>query len=245
MAMDQGGSWEVLRSRVQAPCPGCPRNPSKMPLIFRRGAPSPPVDFIVLSQEPGFWLRDLGGSEAAEQKLQKICIDQPSIDDLKKANPLIKVVQIFGGFDPTGSRTYWTHALKCVPEKSDRDINKEWRKAATRCEEHLLDELRSLGKGELSILAFGKYALEMCLHIFEGQAIDQDLSISEFMQSSKLPLTYRYKFRDGTAKVINLFVFTNPSSEVVKIMRSGGKMTVEEIQELEIRRIREILDKKK
>jgi hypothetical protein len=202
------------------------------------------VDFVVLSQEPGYWLRDLSTSEAATQKLQKLCIGQPSIDELRKANPLTKVVQIFGAFDPTGGRTYWTHALKCIPEKSDRDINKEWRKAATRCEEHFLDELRSLGKGELNILAFGKYALEMCLHLFEGQDIDQDISISEFMQSSKLPITYKYKFKDGKSKVLNLFVFTNPSSEVVKIMRSGGKMTVEEIQELEIKRIGEILEKR-
>lgn len=245
MAMDQGGSWEDLRARVRAPCPGCPRNSSKMPLMFRRHGPPPNVDFIVLSQEPGYWLRDLADSDAAEQKLQKLCMERSSTDDLKKANPLTKVVQIFGSFDPSGGRIYWTHALKCVPERSDRDINKEWRKAATRCEEHFLDELRSLGKGELNILAFGKYALEMCLHIFEGQDIDQDLSISEFMQSSKLPIAYRYKFKDGAAKVMNLYVFTNPSSEVVKIMKSGGKMTVEEIQELEIKRIREVLEKKK
>ncbi len=245
MAMGQVGSWEGLRSRVQAPCPGCPRNSSKVPLIFSRRGPSTLVDFIVVSQEPGYWLRDLTTSDAAEQKLQKLCTEQKPIDDLKKANPLTKVVQIFGSFDPTGSRTYWTHALKCIPEKSDRDINKEWRKAATRCEEHFLDELRSLGKGELNVLAFGKFPLEMCLHIFEGQDIDQDLSISEFMQSSKLPITYKYKFRDGTTKFVNLFVFTNPSSEVVKIMKSGGKLTVEEIQELEIKRIKEIFDKRK
>lgn len=216
-----------------------------MPLMFRRRGQPENVDFIVLSQEPGYWLRGQPTSDAAEQKLQKLCMEQSSPDDRKKANPLTKVVQIFGSFDPSGSRIYWTHALKCVPERSDRDINKEWRKAATRCEEHFLDELRSLGKGELNILAFGKYALEMCLHLFEGQDIDQDLSISEFMQASKLPMTYRYKFKDGTAKVMNLYVFTNPSSEVVKIMKSGGKMTAEEIQELEIRRIRDVLDKKK
>jgi hypothetical protein len=245
MAVDQGGNWEDLRSRVMAPCPGCPRNQSKMPLIFHRRGPSPLVDFIVLSQEPGYWLRDQTTSDVAEQKLHRLCMERSSSDDLRRANPLTKVVQIFGCFDPSGGRIYWTHALKCVPERSDRDINKEWRKAATRCEEHFLDELRSLGKGELNILAFGKYALEMCLHLFEGQGIDQDLSISEFMQSSKLPVTYRYKFKDGTAKVINLYVFTNPSSEVVKIMKSGGKLTVEEIQELEIKRIREMLEKKK
>jgi hypothetical protein len=105
--------------------------------------------------------------------------------------------------------------------------------------------MRSLGKGELNILAFGKFALEMCLHVFEGQDIDQDLSISEFIQSSRLPISYRYKFKDGTVKNINLFVFTNPSSEIVKIRKTGGKLTAEEIQDLETTRIREILKTKK
>jgi hypothetical protein len=126
---------------------------------------------------------------------------------------------------------------------SDRDINKEWRKAATRCEEHFLDELRILGKTELNVIAFGKYALELCLHALDNQDIDQEISISEFMQSSRLPITYNHRFKDGNSKTINLFVFTNPSSEVVKVMKSGGKMTVEEIQDLEIKRIQEVMGK--
>jgi hypothetical protein len=212
-------------------------------MFSRQGSPGL-VDFVVLSQEPGHWLAGMA-SEEAEARLQNLCTGKGSPEDLKKANPLVKVVQAFGDFDPTSSRVYWTHALKCVPGESDRSINKEWRKAATKCEEHILDELRTLGRAELNLMAFGKFALEMCLHLFEGQDIDQDLSISEFMQSRRLPITYRYKFKDGTSKVINLFVFTNPSSEVVKIMKSGGKMTVEEIQELELRRIRELWGTKK
>ena len=149
---------------------------------------------------------------------------------------------MFGNFDPSGDRVYLTHALKCIPSAGDKDINKEWRRAATKCEEHFIAELRSLGNAELNVLAFGKFALEMCLHVFEGQDIDQDISISEFMQSSRLPLAYRYKFKDGTVKSINLFVFTNPSSEIVKIRKAGGRMTVEEIQELETNRILEIIN---
>jgi hypothetical protein len=246
MANLAGGTWGEVSGRAIGRCNGCPRDQSKMPLIFTRSKPPAMVDFLVLAQEPGHWLRPLATSEAAESKLAQLCKDSKSNnEDCKKANPLSKVIQIFGNFDPSGDRIYLTHALKCIPFASDREINKEWRKAATKCEEHFIAELRSLGKAELNVLAFGKFALEMCLHVFEGQDIDQDISISEFMQSSRLPLSYKYKFKDGSTKHINLFVFTNPSSEVVKIRRSGGKMTAEEIQELETARIQEILRAKK
>jgi len=46
-------------------------------------------------------------------------------------------------------------------------------------------------------------------------------------------------------KNVNLYVFTNPSAEVVKVMKSGGKMTADEIQELEIKRIQESLAPRK
>jgi uracil-DNA glycosylase len=239
-------TWEGMTGNVKGRCNGCPRDPSKMPLVFSRYSSPALADFLVLSQEPGYWLRSLRSGEAAEQRLAKLCKESESnSEECKKANPLSKVIQIFGNFDPTRERVYLTHALKCLPPTSDKDINKEWRKAATRCEEHLIAELRLLGKAELYVVAFGKFALEMCLNVFEGQDIDQDISISEFMQSSRLPLSYRYKFKDGTVKNITLFVFTNPSSEIVKIRKSGGRMTVEEIQELETARIREILKNRK
>lgn len=243
--MDAGteGGWGGLESRVRDQCSGCPRNPDKVPVLFRRGPDLSKVDFLIVSQEPANFLRALGTSESVEAKLRAMC-KQGTPEEMKKVNPLSKVVQMFGPFDPSEGRIYWTHALKCVPVNSDRDINKEWRKAATKCREHLISEIKALGKEELNIVAFGKYALEICLNVLDGQDIDQELSISETMQSSKLPLVYKYRFKDGTSKNINLFVFTNPSAEVVKIMKSGGKMTTEEIQDLEERRLREIAQKK-
>jgi len=201
------------------------------------------VDFVIVSQEPGYWLRPLG--EDVTTKLTALTLGKGSPDEIKKANPLSKVSQIFGPFDPSASRTYWTHALKCVPLNGDRDVNKEWRKAATKCREHFISELKVLGKNELNVLAFGKYALELCLNVLDGQDIDQELSISEFMQSVKLPLVYKYRFKDGSVKNVNLYVFTNPSAEVVMVMKSGGKMTADEIQELEIKRIQESLAPRK
>ncbi len=201
------------------------------------------VDFVIVSQEPGHWLRSLGNGGAS--KLTSLTLGQGSPEDIKKANPLSKAAHIFGPFDPSSSRVYWTHALKCVPVNGDRDVNKEWRKAATKCREHFIGELKVLGKGELNVLAFGKYALELCLNVLDGQDIDQELSISEFMQSVKLPLVYKYRFKDGSVKNVNLYVFTNPSAEVVKVMKSGGKMTADEIQELEIKKIQETFGARK
>lgn len=238
----QEGGWAGVSANVHGRCQGCPRDPQKVPVLFEPKEPGK-VDFVIVSQEPGFWLRPLG--EGVSSKLTSLTIGQGSPEEVKKANPLSKVAQIFGPFDPSSSRVYWTHALKCVPANGDRDVNKEWRKAATKCKEHFISELKVLGKNELNILAFGKYALELCLNVLDDQDIDQELSISEFMQSVKLPLVYKHRFKDGSVKNVNLYVFTNPSAEVVKIMKSGGKMTADEIQELEIKRIQESLGTRK
>lgn len=229
--------WEGLIAKVKGPCGGCPRNGSKSPLLFNRKASLGNVEFIVVSQEPGFWLNAIEGKEG---NLERLCkAGKKENLECKKANPLSKVLEIFDNFDPSSSRIYWTHALKCVPSKSDRDVNKEWRRAATRCSEMFLDEIRLIGKSNLNIIAFGKYALELCLYVFDGQDIDQELSISEFMQTHRLPLSYKIKFKDGSTKNIALYIFTNPSSDVVKISKSGGRMTVEEMQEIEMARLRE------
>jgi hypothetical protein len=232
--------WEGLIAKVRAPCGGCPRNGSKNPLIFNRKASLDNVEFIVVSQEPGFWLR--ANQARAEEELLRLCrTGRATLPEVKQANPLSKILQIFGNFDPAGDKVYWTHALKCIPSRSDRDVNKEWRKAATRCEEMLLDEIHLLGKKDLGIIAIGKYALEMCLHAFADQDMDQELSISEFMQTNRLPMAFKHKFKDGTVKNISLYVYGNPSSEVVTIKKTGGKMTVEEIQEIETKRIQELV----
>jgi hypothetical protein len=238
----QEGGWSGVSANVHGRCSGCPRDPQKVPVLFEPKEPGK-VDFVIVSQEPGHWLRPLG--EGVTTKLVALTLGKGSPDEVRRANPLSKVAQIFGPFDPSASKIYWTHALKCVPLNGDRDVNKEWRKAATRCREHFISELKVLGKNELNVLAFGKYALELCLNVLDGQDIDQELSISEFMQSVKLPLVYKYRFKDGSVKNVNLYVFTNPSAEVVKVMKSGGKMTADEIQELEMKRIQESLAPRK
>ena len=246
MAKDAVAGWSGIIENVMGQCSGCPRSGTKMPVMFDRSVSPDRVDVVVVSQEPGHWLRSMASGEEAQSRLSSLCTrDVIPPAELRSAGPLSKVREIFGKFDPTADRVYWTHALKCVPVNSDRDINKEWRKAATRCETHLVEELRLLGASRLNIVAFGKYPLEMCLHLLDGQDIDQELSISEFMQSNRLPLSFRYKFKDGMVKSIDLFVLTNPSSEAVKIVKSGGKRSVDEIQDLQISRLREIVQPKR
>ena len=246
MTKDTAAGWDGIVEKVKGQCPGCPRNGDKMPVMFGRSVPPARADVIIVSQEPGHWLRPLASVDEATSRLSSLCSNNDvSPAELRDAGPLSKVREMFGSFDPSSGQVYWTHALKCVPLNSDRDINKEWRKAATRCEAHLVEELRLLGATHLNVVAFGKYPLEMCLHLLDGQDIDQELSISEFMQNNRLPLPFRYKFKDGTVKSIDLFVLTNPSSEVVKIVKSGGKRSVDEIQGPEIARLREIVQPKR
>ena len=119
--------WEGLIAKVKGPCGGCPRNATKTPLLFNRKVSLGNVEFIVVSQEPGFWMNS--SQDGKEEILGQLCRKgNKDIPDCKKANPLSKVLEIFDNFDPCNSKVYWTHALKCIPNKSDRDINKEWRR---------------------------------------------------------------------------------------------------------------------
>lgn len=240
--------WTGIRDGIKdLPCPGCPRSDDKMAVHLPRTGDLKKVKFLVISQEPSFIWRSSGGPTAAEQKMVLLCrtAKDGALAAAKEIDPIVRLVQVFDLFDPSEGNVYWTHALKCLPRTSDRDVNKEWRKCAKSCQAHLLKEIWALGGMNLNILAVGKYALEMCLNAFDGQDIDQELSISEFMQSSSLPITYKLRSKDGEVKTISLFVYTNPSSEVCKVKKVGGKRTVDEIQELETKKVREMLGTKK
>lgn len=222
-------------------CAGCPRIKVKDPLLIIRDPGSlQKVRFVIIAQEPEFALR--GKVAESEKALVAFCKGGQAGPATKSgsAHPAVKMVQVFGGFDPAKDDIYLTHALKCSPSTSDRDITKEWRKAGKVCAEHLRAELERIGQDEINILAIGKYATEMCLYLFDDQDIDQDLSISEVMQGNKLPLGFQVKWKSGRSQRFNLYLFTNPGKDVCTVQRKGGKMTVDEIQELEAVRIREL-----
>lgn len=237
------GDLKEVRRTVQGECPGCPRNKVKLPIMFERDASSVRIiRFVVVSQEPVHILRERG--EEVEAYLVSLCKratpGSKAEEESRMVQPLSKMISIFGTFDPLKDDVYWTHALKCCPPNSDRDVTKEWRKAGKACAEHLKAELEALGQAELNVIAIGKYATEMCLYIFDGQDIDQELSISEVMQSNKLPMSFQVKWKSGRTQHINLYLLTNPGKDVCTVQRKGGKMTVDEIQELEAIKIREL-----
>ena len=93
----QEGGWAGVSANVHGRCQGCPRDPQKVPVLFEQKEPSK-VDFIVVSQEPGHWLRPLGNGAAS--KLTSLTVGQGASEEVRKANPLSKVAQIFGPFDP-------------------------------------------------------------------------------------------------------------------------------------------------
>lgn len=240
--------WTSIRKAVKdEACSGCPRNDGKMPVHLPRNADPRKIKFLVVSQEPTFAWRAKGAA-AAEAKMVDLCKNAKegtaSFKEAREIDPMVRLIQVFGNFDPAEGQVYWTHALKCIPKNSDRDVNKEWRKCAKACQNHFMNEVWTLGDASLNVMAIGKYALEMCLNAFDDQDIDQELSISEFMQTNSLPLSYKLKSKDGTVKNVTLFVYTNPSSEVCKVKKVGGKMTVDELQELETKKVKEILAKK-
>ena len=215
-------------------CAGCPRIKVKDPLLVNRDPGSlQKVRFVIIAQEPEFALR--GKVAESEKALIALCKGGQAGPATKSApsHPAMKMVLVFGGFDPAKDDIYLTHALKCCPSTSDRDITKEWRKAGRACSEHLRGELERFGQEEINVLAIGKYATELCLFLFDGQDIDPDLSISEVMQSNRMPLVYHVKWKSGRSQRFNLFLFTNPGKDVCTVQRKGGKMTVDEIQALE------------
>jgi hypothetical protein len=126
----------------------------------------------------------------------------------------------------------------------EKSVNKDWRKSAKACVEHLKAELESLGQEEIVIVAVGKFATEMVFHLFRGDDIDPDISISEIMQSNELPIPLTYKWKSGRTQKAKLFLLTNPGKDVCTVQRKGGKLTVDELQDLETTKLREIAAKK-
>jgi hypothetical protein len=237
-----------VRGRVYGECPpGCPRNSGKLPLMFERTPESvKKIRVVVISQEPVPALREKG--DGLEQYLISLCkTSKPgavNFEESKIAIPISKLVSVFGNFDPSKDAVYWTHALKCMPAE-EKSVNKDWRKSAKACVEHLKAELESLGQEEINIVVVGKFAIEMVFHLFRGDDIDPDISISEVMQSNDLPMQLTMRYKSGRTQKAKLFLLTNPGKDVCTVQRKGGKLTVDELQELETVKLREIVSARK
>jgi hypothetical protein len=244
---EAGAGLAKVRADVKAACAGCPRNSGKLAVMFERPPGSVKrIKIVVISQEPVHTLRDKG--DGLELYLADLCRTakqgSPGFEESKAAVPISKLVSVFGNFDPRHDAIYWTHALKCMPAE-EKSVNKDWRRSAKVCVEHLKAELESLGQEELVIVSVGKFATEMIFHMFRGDDIDPDLSISEVMQSNEMPMSLTHKWKSGRTQRVRLFLLTNPGKDVCTVQRKGGKLTVDELQELEAAKLREIVAGKK
>jgi hypothetical protein len=244
---ETGAGLAKVRADVKGNCAGCPRNSGKLAVMFERPLDSvKKIRVVVISQEPVHTLRAKG--EGLEKYLTDLCrtakSGSPNFEESKTAAPISKLVSVFGNFDPNKDALYWTHALKCMPAE-EKSVNKDWRKSAKCCVEHLKAELESLGQEELVIVSVGKFATEMIFHLFRGDDIDPDISISEVMQSNELPMSLTYKWKSGRTQKVKLFLLTNPGKDVCTVQRKGGKLTVDELQDLETAKLREILATRK
>ena len=236
-----------VRSRVKGDCSGCPRDSGKLAVMFARAPDSAKkIRVVVISQEPVPSLREKG--EDLEPYLINLCRmakpGSPNFEESKVAMPISKLVSVFGNFDPSKDAVYWTHALKCMPAE-EKSVNKDWRKSAKACVEHLKAELESLGQDEINIVVVGKFATEMVFHLFRGDDIDPDISISEVMQSNDLPMQLTMRYKSGRTQKAKLFLLTNPGKDVCTVQRKGGKLTVDELQELQMVKLRDIVAGKK
>ena len=136
-------SYEELRTIIKnCPFTGCPRNnKEKLSILFNRKESSlSKIKFLVVSQEPGFFLKkkpNLTNSEKIEGFLIQECLESKS----SGTSPVNKMIELFGNFNLSTDKIYWTHALKCVPMKIDKEIGKIWNECASHCVKHFKKEL--------------------------------------------------------------------------------------------------------
>lgn len=202
-------SWKELRTIVKnCPFADCLRNnKEKLHILFNRKEGSlSKIKFLVISQEPGFSLKknpDLTNSEKMEGFLIQECLNSTS----SGTSPVNKMIEIFGNFDPSTNGIYWTHALKCVPMKSDKEIGNIWKECAPYCVKHFKKELNLIPSKKLAIITFGNYALALCRHILEDKQLDNTKGIIKNIKTADP----EEKFSFGE-KEISLFPFIHPSN---------------------------------
>jgi len=200
-------NWNHLRENVKnCSYTNCPRNKDKLPILFEREETSlSKIKFVVVSQEPGTSLKKKFGSDAEtmEKHLVEDCLNSKS----GGSSPINKMIEIFGkNFNPLSDEIYWTHALKCIPINSDREIEKMWKKCASYCVNHFKNELNLIPSKKLAIIAIGGYALALCRHVLEGKDLASIDKITKYIVSTDT----EKKFTFGE-KEIFLFPFLHPS----------------------------------
>lgn len=229
-------SWKELRTSIKN-CTfiDCPRNKNKSPILFDRNEIFlSEIKFLVVSQEPGFSLRKNcdSSTEAMEKYLIDRCLQLKPIG----TSPVNKMIEIFDNFDLSKDKIYWTHALKCVPAKSDKDINKEWRVCARWCATHFKNELSLIPSKQLAIITIGRYALALCKHVFEDEKLARTggILLEHIRETSDDGRKFTFD-----EKEIFLFPFVHPANRERVLKRFDKNDKVKNKEKKFIERIRQ------
>jgi uracil-DNA glycosylase len=146
-----------------------------------------------------------------------------------------KIVDILGRtFDPVSDEIYWTHALKCVPQINNKQIQTDWSLCASHCSEYLRRELKLISAKNLVLVTFGSFAVTMCQHILFGKPITNLEKITQYFISHDPELKYVFN-----GKNIHLFPFIHPRYEEVHLKRLGENGQLKRNEN--IMKIREII----
>jgi uracil-DNA glycosylase len=232
-------SWKELRRNVKnCPFTDCPRNnKEKLSILFNREESSlSKINFLVISQEPGYSLKrnsDLTNSEKMEGFLIQECLKSGS----SGTSPVNKMIKLFGHFNPSTDKIYWTHALKCVPMKNDEEIGKIWKECAPYCVKHFKNELNSIPSKKLAIIAFGNYALALCRHVLENKRLDHTKGIMKYIKTADLK--ERFSFGE---KEISLFPFIHPANRERVLKRHDENNEVKNKEKEFIKKIQQLIN---
>lgn len=107
------------------------------PIIFRRSDNLEKIKFVVISQEPGVSARKQFDNDIEGMKNYWCDLLLKSETKPKKSSPIYLMKEIFPNFDIYHDRVYWTHSLKCIPWKTDDQIQRDWIFCAPYCSERL------------------------------------------------------------------------------------------------------------
>lgn len=216
-------SWEELRKRIKnCPFTDCPRNDKialLSPILFDRKEDAlSKIEFLAVSQDVAVNLRKLASSESIEESLIGGCLNR---ERPIRTSLIYRMRELFGLFDPSAGKVYWTHALKCLPEKKNDEIEKDWKKSAPCCVEHFKNELKLISSKKLAIIAIGGYALALCRHVLEDAPLSNCMGIMKYIKTADL----EKKFSFGE-KEISLFPLIHPANreQVLKQYDKNGEV---------------------
>jgi uracil-DNA glycosylase len=145
------------------------------------------------------------------------CEELNSEDGSNKSSPISLMKEIFHNFDIYRDHVYWTHALKCIPWKTDKQIERDWIFCAPYCSERLKEELKASSEEELVIITFGAYALTLILNIVkERESLCEIVKLKDWIDINRVPYIKEFAYgspSDAESKrSLRIYPFYHPAA---------------------------------